>query len=148
MGKVSLPFDDDFETSIECSRIFGLQVMFSLQMLKKWIYSKCLKSKLVWSSDTQLLFGFQTVRLQTHFFKFVWNPSKILCISDITQKCLKAEQNFIFRKNRCLKTELLGNQTVIECLKSILVQISDRHLLYFKMWYNKVVTVGFHFKTN
>ena len=54
-------------------------------------------------------------------------------ISDISQKCLKLEQkvwipDMIWPK-MCLKTDLFENWTVIEYLKSVLVQISDTYCI-------------------
>ena len=46
--------------------------------------------------------------------------------------CLKPQVGFRFQtfQKKCLKFELLGNQTVIVCLKSILVLRSDTHCIF------------------
>ena len=45
---------------------------------------------------------------------------------------MSENQTLILDFRQCLKYELLGNQTVFECLKSILV-LDFRHWLYYKL---------------
>ena len=47
--------------------------------------------------------------------------------SDFRRPFVSENQDLGSDFRQCLKSKLLGNQTVIDCLKSILVQILDTH---------------------
>ena len=61
-------------------------------------------------------------------------------------RCLKSEQivqiSDTFLRKNCLKTELLGNQTVIECLKSQTFNVNTMHPLAMILIY-KATIIGF-----
>ena len=60
--------------------ILNVSSCFSRWVLAK--YSKCLKSKIVWISDTQNLLSFQTVKFSNTFFKPCLIFKLLVCISD------------------------------------------------------------------
>ena len=97
----------------------------------------------IWMSEIQTrlkidvcVFRFQThkgseirtkvTRFQT-LHKSIWNPNKSVQISNT------------FQPNMCLKTEILGNCTVFDCLESLL-QISDTYCTH---WIYNQITLLF-----
>ena len=73
--------------------------------------------------------------------KLVWNPN--FCVLRFQTPYVSENYTFGSDLRHSLKFELFGNQTVIKCLKSILVWISDTvFLVCTEVWHG--LTLGSH----